>query len=92
MKKKDILVLKYKMVELVPKGKSTEEPDWESMKISPEAINRKYEQKYSWVKKTFTKSGVISIEDIEDGSLVNHKEGVFVVNTKFKKLFKLIYK
>lgn len=94
MKKKDVIILKYKMIELIPKGGSrqTEEPDWESMKIDPNQIKRKYDSKISWVKKTFDKRGILSIEDHTEGCVVNHEEGVFIVNKKFKKLFKLIYK
>ena len=94
MKRKDVIILKYKMIELIPKdgGKQTEEPDWESMKINPNQITKKYDSRVAWVKKTFNKKGILSLEDHEEGCIVNHEEGVFVVSKSFKKVFKLIYK
>lgn len=94
MKKKDILLLKYKVMKLRPKNsQDTNEPDWESMKINPESIKNKYNTELTWSKKTFEKAGIISIEENDDTtSIINHEEGVFVVQKKFKKLFNLIYK
>lgn len=92
MRKKDVIILKYKIITAIPKVKSNEEPDWESMKIDPTTIKQKFNTQVSWIRKTFEKNGFISIEELEEGSVVNHDEGVFIVNTKFKKLFKLIYK
>jgi len=91
MKKRDVLILEYKVIELVPKSETEEEPDWESMKIDPEAVNKKYNKEYSWVKKTFLKNGFISLENMGKNCIIIHTEGTFVINMKFKKLFKLIY-
>ena len=93
MKKKDIVILTYKVLKVIPKGNSNKEPDWEALKENPNSLKGSYSTEVAWCKKTFTKSGVISIEEEEDGfSVINHEEGTFVVDMKFKKLIKLIYK
>lgn len=92
MNKKDVIVLKYKMYKLKPKS-GEEEPNWKEMEIDPKSIKHKFNTELVWAKKTFEKEGVISIEEIDENtSAINHEEGTFIVQKKFKKLFNLIYK
>lgn len=92
MRKKDVIILKYKMMKLIPKSTNTSEPDWESLKEDKNSISRKFDSEIEWVKKTFKKKDVLSIEKMDEISIINHKEGVFIVKIRFNKLFKLIYK
>lgn len=102
MKKKNIIILKYKMMELIPKNNIGDEPNWEAMRPLEEGeeidderkqiITMRYDSKWVWIKKTFDKNSVTSIEKTKGGSILINKEGTFIIKKSFKKLFKLIYK
>lgn len=92
MRKKDVIILTYKIIKVKPKNNTTQEPDWESLKSRPEGLKEEYDTEVGWSKRTFIIKDVISIEDMDDSSILNHKEGVFVVDIKFKKLYNKIYK
>lgn len=93
MKRKDIITLRFKIVKFKSKNGLLEEPDWASMEAGTKFEKTKYNTETSYIKRTFEKEGIISIEENDETtSVLNHEEGTFIVQKRFKKLFKLIYK
>jgi hypothetical protein len=87
MKKKDIIILTYKIIKFI-ENEQNGEPDWENIK----KIKMSFVEEVDWTQKTFIKSEIISLEKMGNETVLCNPQGEYVIKMKFKKLFNLIYK